>query len=41
MFLLHETDELIAGDKTPDEPDYDEAKQAAINPARILLQEIY
>ncbi len=41
MFLLHETDELISGDKTPDEADYRESKEAAINPAKILLKDVY
>lgn len=41
MFLLHETDELISGDKTPDEKDYAEVKEAAISPAKILLRDTY
>lgn len=41
MFLLHETDEFIAGDKTPDEADYEEAKENALFPAKILLKEVY
>lgn len=41
MFLLHEADELIAGDKIPEQPDYEIAKQEAIKPARTLLKEKY
>lgn len=41
MFLLHETDELISGDKTPDEPDYVQVKEAAVKPAKILLKDVY
>ena len=41
MFLLHETDELIVGDKIPDEADYETAKEEALKPARILLETKY
>jgi|GEM_PF-4387136 len=41
MFLLHEADELIAGDKIPEEPDYETAKKEALKPARILLETKY
>jgi hypothetical protein len=41
MFLLHEADELIAGDKIPEEPDYEIAKENALKPARILLAKKY
>lgn len=41
MFLLHEADELVAGDKIPEEPDYENAKKDALKPARILLSKKY
>lgn len=41
MFLLHEADELIIGDRRPDEPEYAALKENSIPLARRLLVEKY